>query len=35
MRLIFQKINPTISNLPVCASKNEKGIKKNKGRILK
>ena len=32
---MFQKINPIISNLPVCASKNEKGIKKKRGRILK
>ena len=32
---MFQKINPIISNLPVCASKNEKGIKKKSGRILK
>ena len=32
---MFQKINPIISNFPVCASKNEKGIKKKSGRILK
>ena len=33
--LIFQKIKPIMSNLPVWASKTEKGIKKKSGRILK
>ena len=33
--LMFQKINPIVLYSSFCAKLNEKGIKKNSGRILK